>query len=56
MKYFQKKWVEKNKQNTIICWLTGYNQQELQDQIDNKTILKPFSKKHLKRDTKVIFK
>ena len=30
----------------IICWLTGYDQTGLQQQIDRKTILRPFLRKH----------
>ena len=32
----EKKGRTKEEVDTIICWLTGYNQQELQEQIDKK--------------------
>lgn len=38
----EKKGRTKEEVDTIICWLTGYNQQELQKQIDNKTDFKTF--------------
>lgn len=38
----EKKGRTKEEVDTIICWLTGYNQQELQKQIDNKTDFETF--------------
>ncbi|MFN3967925.1 DUF2200 domain-containing protein [Flavobacterium sp.] len=38
----EKKGHTKAELDTIICWLTGYNQQELQHQIDNKTDFESF--------------
>ena len=32
----------KEEVDTVICWLTGYDQQTLQEQIDNKTDFKTF--------------
>ena len=32
----------KTELDEVICWLTGYNQQTLQQQIDNKTDLEAF--------------
>lgn len=37
-----KKGRTKEEVDTIICWLTGYNQQELQKQIDQKTDFETF--------------
>lgn len=37
-----KKGHTKEEVDTIICWLTGYNQQELQKQIDNKVSFEAF--------------
>lgn len=37
-----KKGHTKEEVDTIICWLTGYNQQELQKQIDNKVSFETF--------------
>lgn len=37
-----KKGRTKEEVDTIICWLTGYNQQELQELIDNKTDFETF--------------
>jgi len=37
-----KKGHTKEEVDTIICWLTGYNQQELQKQIDNKISFETF--------------
>ena len=37
-----KKGRTKEEVDTIICWLTGYNQQELQKQIDNKVSFETF--------------
>ena len=44
----EKKGRTKAEVDTIICWLTGYNQKALQQQIDKKLILKPFSPRHHK--------
>lgn len=44
----EKKGRTKEEVDTIICWLTGYNQQELQKQIDNKVSFETFSKPHHK--------
>jgi hypothetical protein len=38
----EKKGRTKEEVNTIICWLTGYNQQTLQRQIDNKIDFETF--------------
>ena len=38
----EKKGYTKEEVDTIICWLTGYNQQELQKQIDNKVSFETF--------------
>ncbi|MGJ7033697.1 DUF2200 domain-containing protein [Niabella hirudinis] len=38
----EKKGRTKEEVDTIICWLTGYNQQALQHQIDNKTNFEAF--------------
>jgi len=38
----EKKGRTKNEVDTIIFWLTGYNKQTLQQQIDNKSDLKTF--------------
>lgn len=38
----EKKGRTKEEVDVIICWLTGYNQQSLQQQIDNKTDFKTF--------------
>jgi len=38
----EKKGRSKAEVDTIICWLTGYNQQTLQQQIDNKTDFETF--------------
>jgi hypothetical protein len=38
----EKKGRTKTELDTIICWLTGYSQQQLQQQIDNKTNLEDF--------------
>jgi len=40
----EKKGRTKEEVDTIICWLTGYNQQELQKQIDNKVSFETFFK------------
>lgn len=37
-----KKSRSKEEVDTIICWLTGYNQKMLQQQIDNKTDFESF--------------
>lgn len=41
----EKKGHTKSELDTIICWLTGYNQHELQYQIDNKTDFETFFEK-----------
>lgn len=41
----EKKGHTKAELDTIICWLTGYNQHELQLQIDNKTDFETFFEK-----------
>ncbi|MEO8236902.1 MAG: DUF2200 domain-containing protein [Flavobacterium sp.] len=38
----EKKGRTKEEVDTIICWLTGYNQQELHKQIENKTDFETF--------------
>jgi hypothetical protein len=38
----EKKGRTKEEVDTIICWLTGYNQQELQQQIDKKNNFETF--------------
>jgi hypothetical protein len=38
----EKKGRTKEEVDTIICWLTGYSQKKLQDQIDKKTSLENF--------------
>ncbi len=38
----EKKSRTKEEVDTIICWLTGYDQQSLQRQIDNKTNFEDF--------------
>ena len=38
----EKKGRTKEELDTIICWLTGYNQKELQKQIDKKTDFETF--------------
>ena len=38
----EKKGRTKEEVDTIICWLTGYNQQELQRQIDKKSDFETF--------------
>ena len=38
----EKKGRTKNEVDTIICWLTGYNEYQLQQQIDNKTNFESF--------------
>lgn len=38
----EKKGCTKPEVDAIICWLTGYNQQELLQQIDNKTYFETF--------------
>jgi len=37
-----KKGLTREEVDTIICWLTGYNQKTLQQQIDNKTDFESF--------------
>lgn len=38
----EKKGRTKEELDTIICWLTGYNQTQLQQQLDNKTSFQNF--------------
>lgn len=38
----ERKWRTKEEVDTIICWLTGYNQQSLQEQIDTKKDFQTF--------------
>jgi len=38
----EKKGRSKTEVDTIVCWLTGYTQQELQKQIDNNTDFETF--------------
>lgn len=38
----EKKGRTKDEVDEVICWLTGYNKQTLQQQIDNKTNLEAF--------------
>lgn len=38
----EKKGRTKEEVDTIICWLTGYDQQQLQQQLDNKTDFRNF--------------
>lgn len=38
----EKKGRTKTEVDTVICWLTGYNQKELQKQIEKKVDLKTF--------------
>lgn len=38
----EKKGRTKEELDTIICWLTGYNQQELRQQIDTKSSFEAF--------------
>lgn len=38
----EKKGRTKEEVDTIICWLTGYSQKKLQEQIDKKTSLENF--------------
>ena len=42
IKKAEKKGHTKEEVDTIICWLTGYNQQELQQQIDKKNDFETF--------------
>ena len=42
IKKVEKKGHTKAELDTIICWLTGYNQQTLQEQIDKKTNFETF--------------
>lgn len=42
IKKAEKKGRTKEEVDTIICWLTGYNQQELQQQIDKKNDFETF--------------
>ena len=42
IKKAEKKGRTKEEVDTIICWLTGYNQQTLQQQIDRKNDFKTF--------------
>ena len=38
----EKKGRSKEELDTIICWLTGYDQKQLQQQLDNKTSFENF--------------
>ncbi|GAA4073517.1 DUF2200 domain-containing protein [Flavobacterium cheonanense] len=38
----EKKGRSKEEVDTIICWLTGYNQEQLQQILDNKTTFETF--------------
>lgn len=38
----EKKGRTKEEVDTIICWLTGYNQEQLQQILDNKTTFETF--------------
>lgn len=38
----EKKGRTKSEVDEIICWLTGYNQKELQEQLDNRTDFQTF--------------
>lgn len=38
----EKKGRTKDEVDTVICWLTGYNQQSLKQQIENKTSFETF--------------
>jgi len=42
VKKAEKKGRTKEEVDTVICWLTGYNQQSLQQQLDNKVHYKTF--------------
>ena len=42
IKKVERKGRTKEEVDTIICWLTGYDQQTLQHQIDNKTDFEKF--------------
>ena len=42
IKKAERKGRTKEEVDTIICWLTGYNQQELQQQIDKKNDFETF--------------
>jgi hypothetical protein len=42
IKKVEKKGRTKEEVDTVICWLTGYNQQSLQQQIDRKTDFQTF--------------
>jgi hypothetical protein len=42
LKKTEKKGHTKEELDTIICWLTGYDQQALQEQIDNKVDFETF--------------
>ena len=41
----EKKGRTKDEVDTVICWLTGYSQHELQQQIDSKTDFETFFEK-----------
>ena len=38
----ERKWRTKDEVDTIICWLTGYDHQSLQEQIDSKKDFQTF--------------
>jgi hypothetical protein len=42
IKKVERKGRTKEEVDTVICWLTGYNQQSLQQQIDRKTDFQTF--------------
>lgn len=42
----EKKGCTKEEADTIICWLTGYNKEGLQQQLDQKTDFTTFLHKH----------
>ena len=46
IKKVERKGRTKEDVDTVIFWLTGYDKQTLQQQIDKKMILKPFLSKH----------
>ena len=41
----EKKGRTKEELDTLICWLTGYSQKQLQKQLDNKTSIENFYEK-----------
>ena len=48
VKKAEKKGRTKEEVDAIICWLTGYDQKALQQQIDKKNDFKTFSHRHPK--------